>query len=146
MEQLESTSIENNIKIAKRVLEIIRETGWNIILLKGDLGSGKTSLTSTIAKILKTKNRVASPTFVIQKIYKLANNELGFKQINHFDLYRLISLKDITDIGFFEELENLDNLNIIEWPELVEESLKNFVKIEISESEDGGRIFKILKS
>ncbi|MBP7859882.1 tRNA (adenosine(37)-N6)-threonylcarbamoyltransferase complex ATPase subunit type 1 TsaE [Patescibacteria group bacterium] len=146
MEQLESTSTENNIKIAKRVLEIIRETGWNIILLKGDLGSGKTSLTSTIAKILKTKNRVASPTFVIQKIYKLANNELGFKQINHFDLYRLINLKDITDIGFFEELENLDTLNIIEWPELVEESLKNFVKIEISESEDGGRIFKILKS
>ncbi len=102
-----------------------------IILLKGDLGSGKTTFTQEIAKIFEIEDYVTSPTFVIQKQYKIKNNkdlgpacrQAGFKNLIHIDTYRLESGKELLDLNWEENISNPDNIIFIEWPEKVYEIL-----------------------
>lgn len=79
------------------------------LILQGELGVGKTSLTQLIAKNLGIKEKITSPTFNILQRYQIKNNYY----LNHFDFFRL----NTTDnLNAFQEL-TIDNLNIIEWPE-----------------------------
>ncbi len=109
-----------------------------IILLKGDLGSGKTTFTQEVAKIFEIKDYVTSPTFVIQKRYKIKNNQgsgsacrqVGFENLIHIDAYRLESEKELLDLGWQENILNSKNIILIEWPEKVIEVLpKNIQEI-----------------
>lgn len=79
------------------------------LLLQGELGVGKTTLTQLIAKHLEIKEKVNSPTFTICQRYQIKNDYF----LNHFDFFRL---KTSDELDFFQEL-TIDNLNIIEWPE-----------------------------
>ena len=103
----------------------------NVIYLKGDLGSGKT----TIAKILiqnlfkkykKKKPIVTSPTFNIVQYY-LVNKQLV---IAHYDLYRLKKSSDINNIGLYDLEDKM--ISIIEWPELIKKKHKNRIEIKLS--------------
>lgn len=78
----------------------------NIILLKGDLASGKTTLTKSIVKSLGIEDSVTSPTFSIQQIY-------GDNRVFHYDTYNK-NLEEFINLGLFEELER-EGLHIIEW-------------------------------
>jgi len=79
------------------------------LILQGELGVGKTTLTQLIAKNLRIKEKITSPTFNILQRYKIKNDYY----LNHFDFFRL---NDTDNLEIFEELTR-DNLNIIEWPE-----------------------------
>jgi len=79
------------------------------LLLQGELGVGKTTLTQLIAKKLGIKEKLTSPTFTICQRYQIKNNYY----LNHFDFFRL---NNIDKLDVFQEL-TIDNLNIIEWPE-----------------------------
>jgi len=103
----------------------------NIIYLRGDLGSGKT----TIAKILiqnlfkkykKKKPIVTSPTFNIVQYY-LVNKRMI---IAHYDLYRLKKSSDINNIGLYDLEDKM--ISIIEWPELIKKKYKNRIEIKLS--------------
>jgi len=103
----------------------------NVIYLKGDLGSGKT----TIAKILiqnlfkkykKKKPIVTSPTFNIVQYY-LVNKQMI---IAHYDLYRLKKSSDINNIGLYDLEDKM--ISIIEWPELIKKKNKNRIEIKLS--------------
>ncbi len=88
--------------------------GYNnkmLILLAGDLGTGKTLLTKGIASALAYDGDVTSPTF------NLINEYLGETTIYHMDLYRLDETEQLLDLGFTEYLE-YDGIVIIEWPEI----------------------------
>ena len=76
------------------------------LLLQGDLGVGKTTFTQMIAKQLKIKEKVTSPSFTICQQHQIKNNYY----LNHFDFFRL-SPKD--NLDYFQEL-TFNNLNIIE--------------------------------
>ena len=90
----------------------------NIILLKGDLGAGKTTFVKEFVKFLGgNKNQVDSPTFSLLNIYLV--NE---KNIYHFDLYRIGTPREIEDIGFMEYID-FGNLCFVEWPEKITEFL-----------------------
>ena len=102
----------------------------NVIYLKGDLGSGKT----TIAKILiqnlfkkykKKEPIVTSPTFNIVQYY-LINKQLI---IAHYDLYRLKKSSDIDNIGLYDLEDKV--ISIIEWPELIKKKNKNRIEIKL---------------
>ena len=102
----------------------------NVIYLKGDLGSGKT----TIAKILiqnlfkkykKKKPIVTSPTFNIVQYY-LVNKQMI---IAHYDLYRLRKSSDINNIGLYDLEDKM--ISIIEWPELIKKKNKNRIEIKL---------------
>ena len=93
-----------------------------VVGLSGDLGSGKTTFTKEVARILGIKDTITSPTFVILKRYQLKRGA-PFKQLIHIDAYRLEGGKDMSVLGWNELLSEPGNLIFIEWPELVSSAL-----------------------
>lgn len=80
-----------------------------IILLCGDLGSGKTVITKGIAKGLNITANVTSPTFTIM------NDYTGKYKLYHFDLFRLNTMDELIDIGYEEYFYDEDGIVVIEW-------------------------------
>ena len=98
----------------------------SIIVLSGDLGSGKTKFTEGLLKHFGLANEISSPTFTIVNEYDTKN----FK-IYHFDLYRLSDIDEFYAIGGEEYLQN--GICIFEWGEMIEEILPtNYMKISFS--------------
>jgi len=89
-----------------------------VIGLSGDLGSGKTAFTQAFAKALGISETVASPTFVIEKIYKLPPGK-NSRHLIHIDTYRLESEEELRALGFEEIISDPGNIVVIEWPERV---------------------------
>lgn len=89
-----------------------------VILLRGDLASGKTTLLSIILKVLGSRDSVTSPTFGLQHLYK-TDNSLIF----HYDLYRK-DLQECLMLGFLESFEQ-EGWHWVEWgDERLEEILR----------------------
>ncbi|KLL04472.1 MAG: ATPase [Mycoplasmataceae bacterium RV_VA103A] len=102
--------IKNLVELEKFSQFLIPLLKPNVFLiLQGELGVGKTTLTQLIAKNLGIREKVTSPTFNILQRYQIKNDYY----LNHFDFFRL-SVNDNLDI--FQEL-TVDNLNVVEWPE-----------------------------
>ena len=124
-----SKSLGETEKIAREFLaENIskNENSATVVGLYGDLGSGKTAFTQAAAKCLGVKEAVTSPTFVIEKIYKLDHQ--NFDHLIHIDSYRLKSGDELLHLGWEEIAKNPKNLIFIEWPEKVAEILPNDIK------------------
>ena len=101
----------------KVVDEILPNLQHNILLLKGNLGAGKTTFSQFLLKNLGSSDEVSSPTYAIVNEY---NSPKG--KVFHFDLYRLKKIEEAYDFGIEEYLDNAF-LCIIEWPEIYEEEL-----------------------
>lgn len=97
--------------------EIFPQLQHPILLLKGNLGAGKTTFSQFLLKKIGSTDEVNSPTYSIVNEY---NSPKG--KIFHFDLYRLKNIEEVYDIGIEEYLDNAA-LCIIEWPEIYEEEL-----------------------
>ena len=98
----------------------------SIIVLSGDLGSGKTKFTEGVLKHFGLEDEISSPTFTIVNEYDSKN----FK-IFHFDLYRLADVDEFYAMGGEEYLQN--GLCIFEWGEMIEEILQtHYIKITFS--------------
>ena len=107
--------------------EFVKNDGGALIVgLYGDLGSGKTAFTQVVAKCLGVKETVTSPTFVIEKIYKLDHRD--FEHLIHIDAYRLKNGDELLHLGWEEIAKNPKNIIFIEWPERVAEILPNNMK------------------
>ncbi len=91
-----------------------------VIGLYGDLGAGKTTFSQGLAGALGVTESVTSPTFVIEKIYKLPTGSF-FTHLIHIDCYRLEASNELATLGFKDVLNNPSNLIIIEWPDRVAE-------------------------
>ena len=98
----------------------------DIICLYGDLGAGKTTFVQGLAKGLKIKKRIISPTFVIIRLYELRPSPspqfspLAGEEVRYFyhvDLYRLRGEQDIEGTGLLEILNKKDSIVAIEWSE-----------------------------
>lgn len=114
-----------------------------VLAFSGELGSGKTTLTQEIAKILGVKEKLVSPTFVIMKKYKVKDKK--FKNLIHIDAYRLDKGEELEKLGWGEIVKNKENLIIIEWPERVKECIgKNALKIFLEHKDENKRKIKIL--
>lgn len=85
----------------------------SVLLLEGDLGSGKTTFVKGLARGLGMRDisEVKSPTFVIMHIYKTR------VPIYHFDLYRLEGGADLDAIGFQDFLNDPEAVACVEWAE-----------------------------
>lgn len=100
----------------------------------GEMGAGKTTFIRSLCRALGVDENTSSPTFAIINEYE------GKERILHFDLYRINSLSELTEIGIEEYLE-ADNYIFIEWPQLIENWLDEygFARIRIEVSGDGER-------
>jgi tRNA threonylcarbamoyladenosine biosynthesis protein TsaE len=119
-----SKGIDDTKKIARDFVEKLFTSGGKtggkavIILLQGDLGSGKTTFVKAVAEILGIKKNITSPTFVLEKVYKIGKNQ-KFSQMVHIDAYRLSDSKDMELLDWGKIVDNRKNLVFIEWPERV---------------------------
>jgi len=98
----------------------VKERGGRatVVGLQGDLGSGKTTFAKSVAKALGVDGAVTSPTFVIEKIYKLPQSGI-FSHLVHIDAYRLENSKELMAIGWEDIVNDPESLILIEWPENV---------------------------
>ncbi len=110
---------------------------WDRIFFHGDLGSGKSTFIRTL---LRSHFRdewliVRSPTYTYYQKYGI--------DIYHFDLYRVESFNDIFLIGAMDIFENPMTICLIEWPEILWDSLQATRKISLSTGVESGRDYRI---
>ncbi|RXJ88317.1 tRNA (adenosine(37)-N6)-threonylcarbamoyltransferase complex ATPase subunit type 1 TsaE [Arcobacter sp. CECT 8983] len=105
-------------KIVKKVSSLIKSKQDNcIIILRGDLASGKTTFVKHFVKSLGLDDIVNSPTFSLQSIYS--------EKVFHYDVYNK-SLEDFISLGLLEEFEK-NGIHFVEWgDERLEELLKSY--------------------
>jgi tRNA threonylcarbamoyladenosine biosynthesis protein TsaE len=92
-------------------------TVGDVVLLHGDLGAGKTTLTQGIARALGIRGPVTSPTFTLVSEHRLPKPVRGIERLYHLDLYRLNDPDELESIGYEDYLAPEDGVSIIEWPE-----------------------------
>ena len=112
------------VPFIKHYPSIYRELNLNfdkktIILLKGQLGSGKTTFVKELLSYKYKFNDVNSPTFGIINTYNIKEN-----LIFHYDLYRINNVSELDEIGFYDNLET-EAVHFIEWPEIIPLKLIN---------------------
>lgn len=95
--------------------------GGDVVLLRGDLGAGKTTFTQGIARGLGIHGAVQSPTFTLIAEYDAPRLGLA-GQFVHVDLYRLDGAAQLDSIGLDEYLDRDDCVVVIEWPDLADVS------------------------
>ena len=121
-------SLDQLNQISLKIITKIKKE--DCILLFGEIGVGKTTLTRALINNLQNQNKVdetevLSPTFNIVYEY-----EIGELKIMHYDLYRLKTEKDIQQLGVFEQCIN--NIKVIEWAEIIKDKPGNRLEIYIS--------------
>lgn len=106
----------------------------DIVVLTGELGSGKTKFTEGFLSYFNLESEISSPTFTIVNEYK--NNDIN---IYHFDVYRLEDSSEFYEIGGDEYFEN--GICLIEWGELIQDALpKNYIHIVFEKSKEDENI------
>ncbi|MBI2048979.1 MAG: tRNA (adenosine(37)-N6)-threonylcarbamoyltransferase complex ATPase subunit type 1 TsaE [Parcubacteria group bacterium] len=122
-----------------------RENMATVVALYGDLGSGKTTFVQSAAKALGVDATIISPTFVIERVYKLKNQP--FEHLIHIDCYRIDASKEIALLGWDEKIANPRNLIFVEWAERIEGILpKGTIRIYFEHAGETTRKIKILNS
>ena len=115
------------IEIGKNIASKLQK--GDIIILTGDLGSGKTKFTQGILTYFHIENERSSPTFTLVNEY-ISNDT----KIYHFDVYRLSDSSEFYEIGGEEYFEN--GICIIEGGEIIQDVLPNeYIKIKFSRDE-----------
>ncbi|MDE7069428.1 MAG: tRNA (adenosine(37)-N6)-threonylcarbamoyltransferase complex ATPase subunit type 1 TsaE [Alistipes sp.] len=105
---------------AEAVVEAIGER--SVVVFRGGMGAGKTTLIREIVARLGAGDTVTSPTFAIVNHYSGS----GGRPIYHFDFYRIDRSEEAYDFGY-EEYFYSGDLCLIEWPEKIEELLPDGV-------------------
>jgi tRNA threonylcarbamoyladenosine biosynthesis protein TsaE len=107
-----------------------------IVMMEGDLGSGKTTLCKNICASLGVPmNLVTSPTYTMVNIYSYDSGV-----IHHLDLYRLEDQKELEDFDY-EDLIAVDGFTLVEWPKLLRPLIdtQKVLNININYVSDGSR-------
>ena len=123
----ENKTEELAIKISKKL------NLGDIVFLYGEMGVGKTTFVKYLIKAFQKKYKsikteVTSPTFNLSNEY-----QIGKIKINHCDLFRLKSNKDVKNLDLFTDKQNV--ITLIEWPEIITEKPENLIEF-IFEYED----------
>ena len=99
----------------------------DLVVLTGDLGAGKTTLTQGIGAGLGVRDEITSPTFVIARVHPPLGRG---PSLVHVDAYRLTSLAEVDDLDLDASLE--DSVTVVEWGEgLVEDLASNRLEIRL---------------
>jgi tRNA threonylcarbamoyladenosine biosynthesis protein TsaE len=103
---------EETIEVGKTLASTF--SGGEVLCLYGELGAGKTTLTTGIIQHFLPDKRVLSPTFTLVRQYDFDGQ---IRHIYHIDLYRMGSEKEIMELGIAEWMHDPSNIVVIEWPE-----------------------------
>ncbi len=96
----------------------------DLILLSGDLGSGKTTFVRFVIQSLYKKNKIKIPKQIRSPSYPiLITYPLLYYEIFHYDLYRIKKINELIELDIYENLQN--SITFIEWPNIILENLSN---------------------
>jgi tRNA threonylcarbamoyladenosine biosynthesis protein TsaE len=109
-----------------------RLTPGDVVLVSGELGSGKTTFVRGACRALGVEGPVTSPTFTIGHVLP------GSPDVAHVDLYRLGSLAG-EDPALLEDYLTPDRVGFVEWPALAEPALERVVARVLLEHAGGDR-------
>ncbi len=132
-------SLDQLNQVSLKILSKVNEE--ECILLFGEIGVGKTTLTRALINNLQQQNNeneseVLSPTFNIVYEY-----EIGTFKIMHYDLYRLKNEKEVQQLGVFDQ--NSVSVKIIEWAEIIKNKPQDRLEIYLAyEKEKNERSIK----
>src|SRR5699024_7621344 len=133
MHTLKLNSLHDTERLAETLSKVI--TGGTVILLSGDLGSGKTTFSQFLGKYLGVKRHMTSPTFNIIQSY---NAKIT---LHHMDCYRLEDSDE--DLGFDEYFNDTD-IALVEWPQFIAEFLPDeVININIKYLDESERLVEI---
>jgi tRNA threonylcarbamoyladenosine biosynthesis protein TsaE len=112
----------------------------DVLLLHGDLGAGKTTLTRGLAQGLGVPDPIQSPTFSIVAEHPAVTTTGEPVTLYHLDLYRLDDPGELEGLGYDRYLAPMDGISVIEWPERAGDWLpERFWLIQITHDDAGGR-------
>ena len=136
MKNITIESLAQLDEVAQLIIDELQ--GRSVVLFRGGMGAGKTTLISRIVALLGADDTVTSPTFALVNQYE------GLKhRIYHFDFYRINRIEEVFDFGY-EEYFYSGDLCLVEWPEMIEALIPDdamVVKIEVGDNDE--RIFRI---
>lgn len=123
---------ENELKVVAEFISGLC-SHQSVILLNGDLGSGKTTLVKYLLSLWGVEDIVSSPTFSIINEYLTERGE-----VYHMDLYRVENLDELVEIGLEEYLWS-GSICLIEWPDLALPMMPDntiLVNIEVDDNQE----------
>jgi tRNA threonylcarbamoyladenosine biosynthesis protein TsaE len=136
MKRIEIDALSDLPCVAEEVINSL--DGRTVVLLRGGMGAGKTTLVSRIAALLGAEDTVTSPTFALVNQY-----EGSECRIYHFDFYRIDRIEEVFDLGY-EEYFYSGDLCLVEWPEKIEPLIPDdAMVVRITVGDDEQRIFEI---
>lgn len=136
MKQIKIDSLSELSDVAREIIDSLQ--GRTVVLFRGEMGAGKTTLISRIVEELGAEDNVTSPTFAIVNQYE--GTEC---RIYHFDFYRIERLEEAYDFGY-EEYFYSGDLCLVEWPEKIEPLLpEDAMQVMIRVVDEDSRIFEI---
>jgi tRNA threonylcarbamoyladenosine biosynthesis protein TsaE len=139
---LRTTSAQQTIALGERLARHLR--AGNVVLLHGDLGSGKTTLAQGVLAGLGVAGPVPSPTFTLVNEYDGMTAIGGPVRVYHLDLYRLASEADLDSIGLDDYLAPTDGITLIEWPERAESHFEgDYLLVEIRSTGEAQRQIRL---
>ena len=122
---------KDNIRSAVREI-LMQYPDQRIFVMDGEMGAGKTTLSTAFALELKVIDHPSSPTFAIANVYLRENKE----EVYHFDFYRLDDIQEAYDIGVEEYFES-GYYCFIEWPDIIERLLPDaYIRIKIKHTDN----------
>ena len=133
--EYQSASEQETEQIAAEIAAMLKPN--DVVLLEGDLGSGKTFFVKAVCRLWRTEQEAASPSFALIHQYT------GAQPVNHVDLYRIEHELELANLGLGELLA-CGAVTFIEWPQLIEKHLDRYYKITIDIA-GNGRIFRLFK-
>jgi tRNA threonylcarbamoyladenosine biosynthesis protein TsaE len=111
--RLRTRSVAGTLALGQTIAEILSPTP-KLVILRGEVGAGKTTLTKGIAAAIGAADEedVTSPTFTLVHEYRGPKTRLF-----HLDLYRLETEKELATLGIEEMINEPDALVLVEWGE-----------------------------
>lgn len=138
--EVKTISPKESQKVAQKLASTL--VGGDVVALYGDLGAGKTVFVQGLAKGLKIKRNITSPTFVFMRSYPFVLNKKNLT-FYHLDLYRGEEKSDFRSLGL-DELFSEDSIVVLEWADKIQSSLpKKRIDIFIENAGQNKRKIKI---
>jgi tRNA threonylcarbamoyladenosine biosynthesis protein TsaE len=137
--KFEIRDLDHLKEVVAEIIPLFEE--YRVVLLNGEVGSGKTTFVQEALRQLGISKPEGSPTYALVNSYP----SQSFGTMYHLDLYRLKNKEEAYDIGI-EEILDGTSLCFIEWPEKIEDLVDGkYLELHLSLQEDFTRKLEVLK-